>query len=1219
MASGEAQSPLKGPKLSASSNSSRNDCDEMQWMLLPNNLEISSRSKPSKKQRNKEKLKSFPQENIASNVTEHLSSSPVSFQNFSRVKCNTASWLKDQLSNDKKIRKRTCESEEAFSDTDLTLSRGAMNFPVNHTVDMPEHPEEMQRPPSRRSIVEKENSKSKNEADSAVVFERLTQLQDFISEATSLCQELELSDESMPENGAYAMNGVSPAGSKTSNCATNMSFKDSNGSATFRNEEEHSNKCNHILEKMKQSEERLLSLKMQESLLYNMQKKDENKLSSFPAHDQTHASADDQDFANGGGFWNEESNAEHRQWSANKTLQGDVLDEEEKQLCNLKEPKDIKHLHMSLERIRKRVQSMQQSPDIKNMARSLSSDDCEIGQRVAAVEFERKKLKNKLVELQEKKKMNDELLQELSYLKDVAAPLDAPKIDDCANFTSASSRSSRGMQSKEKKRTVHTLKDADRKLSKLQVTLNQLEDMMRVLEPRLSLPDESAASEVAETAGPKKDLRNVRSVVCNKRDNVRKEINGFPARRHYEAEGRANEDVDVPQVAIPSQPSIVPRWTPEMQEKLRQLHAAQKHIRVINTVMASIQEAQKSGRPLSVEHLNFLTRLHRETNNEPELLRERNTEPELLRERNNDSELQRERNNDSELQRERNNDSEKDPSSSDSEEFDYESEVLDNNPCENFSTDVKEICSDADKGALQQVEIKLSESKKHVKLMKDVLSSLQECEKSGRAIPMEHLQVLMDLRKDKNKVSDCESDSDVDSDVAAHGNNPTENTTSEGACRESADILPHGAYNMELESVRKKDFLAFVSDYNRYSSMPSTERNKKPTSQIKELPPFQSQLHSFIQMSAEGRNEDVRSSGEGGYVTKRNSESSRNSLDHVQPVQPLRHHQDNFLLTRQNIATMESQNQSCSRNLHSRSQNAKKDNINNLSGKMEKLSIQNSVNGPFTHTDGPKDNLDSVSTLSSELNQSRSGEIERKTILDILKHGRKKQVYDRNQGNRIRSNSSVESELLECSNSALAVDTTVAATWGGSSTQENFDDENEEPSEIMQRQHHVDGASGGNYRPALKSRKGSKIGPMRETTSGASAELPNSAPCASDAAKDYQQQISTHFIQQLKRQINQLNALCQEELLCEGPQTSPNFHQNCNPNLLTPCQSLHAVPDIIHPYNQQLLLCLSQCYHTLYMQQMEIQHLHHYIRHNVNLILDPSAAVSYSEFVSVKD
>ncbi|KAF8790737.1 hypothetical protein HNY73_005713 [Argiope bruennichi] len=1129
MDSGEPKSPSKGSK-NYITISAESDIEEIPWLILPNNLEI-----PCRKQRNKNKLKSFAQENITSNVTEQLSSSPVSVQNDPRVKRNTsaACQFMRKIVKEEKMRKRARRLEETFSDTDLALARGSTNFPVNHAVNMPEYPEEMQRPPSRRSIVEKGNSKSnkddskKNEVcvllgtDSAVVFERLTQLQDFISEATSLCHELEMSDESAQENGAYSANGISPAGSKASNYATNNSFKDSNG---------------------------LLSLKMQESLLYNMQKKDETKL-SFPGHDQLHVSADDQDLANGGSFWNDENNAEPRQWTANKVLQGDAFDDEEKQLSNLKESKDVKHLHMSLERIRKRVQSMQQNSDIKNMARSLSSDDCEIGQRVAAVEFERKKLKNKLVELQEKKKMNDELLQELSYLKDAAAPSDAAKIDDCGNFPLASSRSSQCVQSKLKKRTVHTLRDADLKLSKLQTTLHHLEEMMKVLAPQQSPANESSTSEISETIKPKKDLRIVRSVVCNKHDNVRKEINGFPARRHYEAEGRANEDIDVPPATIPSRPSITTKWSPEMQDKLRQLHAAQKHVRVINSVLTSIQEAQKSGKPLSAEHADFLSTFQKGKINESQI----------------------------------------DAYSSDSEELDYESEVPDNNPCENLSTDVKEICSNADKSELQQIEIKLSESKKHVKLLKEALSSLQECENSGKELPMEHLQVLIDLHKDKNPVLDCGSDSDVDSD-AIHGNNSTEDTMGEGAGPESAD----GTYNMEFESARKKDLIDFLCGYNRYASVSSNERDKKSTSQIKELPPFRCQLQSFLQMSAEGRNEDVRSSGEGGYIAKQNSEGSRNSLDHVQP---LHHHQDNFMLTRQNIATMESQNQSCDRNLHNRSQNAKRDNINNLSGKMEKLSIQNSVNGPFTHSNGPKDNLDSASTLSSELNQSRSAV----TLSKILDYERKRRVYDRNQEIHIRSSSSVDSEPLECSNSTLAINATAAATWGGSSTQENFDEKNED---ILRRQHHEGGTSGSNYDPVreviFKSRKSAKRGPMRETTSGASAELPNSIPCASDASKDYQQQLSTHFIQQLKRQINQLNALCQEELLSEGSQTSSNFHQNCNPNLIPPCQSLHAVPDIIQPYNQQLLLCLSQCYHTLYLQQMEIQHLHHYIRHHID-------------------
>ncbi|GIY40698.1 uncharacterized protein CEXT_468503 [Caerostris extrusa] len=413
MASGETPSPLKGPKLSASSSSSRNDCDETQWMLLPNNLEITSQSKPSKKLRNKEKHRSFPQENLASNVTEiKISSSPVGFQNFSRAKCNTASWLKDQIANEKKTtRRRIVDSEEVFSDTDLALPRvNTMNFPVNHASETPEHPEESHRPPSRRSTIDNENTKSNKDEckKNEVMREEFNKIKQAMKQVTEGEKEHKiLLQQMVSENGSYAMNGISPASSasKASNCTANMSYRDTDESASmaFSNDEEHANKWNHVLEKMKQSEERLKTLKMQESLLCSMQKKAENKLPTFQAHDQMLPCSDDQELANSGVFWNEDNIAEQRQCTTENTLQGDECDDEEKQLQNWKEPQDAKQLHVSLDRIRKRVQSMQQNPDIKNMTRSISSDDCEIGDRVAAVEFERKRLKNKLAELQEKK------------------------------------------------------------------------------------------------------------------------------------------------------------------------------------------------------------------------------------------------------------------------------------------------------------------------------------------------------------------------------------------------------------------------------------------------------------------------------------------------------------------------------------------------------------------------------------------------------------------------------------------------------------------------------------------------------------------------------------------------------------------------------------------------------------------------------------------------
>lgn len=64
----------------------------------------------------------------------------------------------------------------------------------------------------------------------------------------------------------------------------------------------------------------------------------------------------------------------------------------------------------------------------------------------------------------------------------------------------------------------------------------------------------------------------------------------------------------------------------------------------------------------------------------------------------------------------------------------------------------------------------------------------------------------------------------------------------------------------------------------------------------------------------------------------------------------------------------------------------------------------------------------------------------------------------------------------------------------------------------------------------------------------------------------------------------------------DRPQSSdsPPSHM---PNTCTPLQS---TSEVLLPYNQQLLLCLSQCYHALYMQQLEIHHLQRCMWHNVD-------------------
>lgn len=212
---------------------------------------------------------------------------------------------------------------------------------------------------------------------------------------------------------------------------------------------------------------------------------------------------------------------------------------------------------------------------------------------------------------------------------------------------------------------------------------------------------------------------------------------------------------------------------------------------------------------------------------------------------------------------------------------------------------------------------------------------------------------------------------------------------------------------------------------------------------------FNHQLNQLLQIFPSDRKNDdhVRSSGEGAYTLKkipsRNVASEHAQKKHSLHMVP---HQDNLQLTRQNIATMESQSQSS--NLHNQDCNSvKKDNINNLSGKMSKLSNQNSMNSSYPDVLAASNNMDSTSIFSYELNQNHNvpNEVERKNIFDILKRDKKKQKqYDRNQDNKVCCNSSIESEQFEGSTSALAYDSTTLGAWGGSSTQENFDEDNDE-------------------------------------------------------------------------------------------------------------------------------------------------------------------------------
>ncbi|XP_054708966.1 uncharacterized protein LOC129218670 isoform X2 [Uloborus diversus] len=836
---------------------------------------------------------------------------------------------------------------------------------------------------------------------------------------------------------------------------------------------------------------------------------------------------------------------------------------------------------MSLENIRKRVMSFHQIADNKNMTGSLSSDDfdmADVGEKVAAVELERKKLKNKLIELQKKQKRNDELLKELSILKEITNEGRACNIDDDASNCNASSRTPQVQQSKDKRKLEVAATRSSENISKIQATLQSLEGMVNIIsqdcsvdgssniEATESLPRLDAVSnstnqkllmiqstlqnlegmmnlmsqdnntdaisniEITETL-PKSVQRQASSA---KRDNVQKKHNsGFPARRHYEAEGRANEDADLPVLTPTSLPSLE-KWCDSsgVDKKIRKPYVGQKQVKVLNDIMSSIQDAEKTGALLPAEHLRILR-----------------TQPE-----------------------------------------------------EQYSN----------------------------------------AEDSGE--------------------DSC--DSGVGTNMISHGRMP------ENISASAKEIGAEGPKGLVLD----------VSNQKRSESMASDDLETGARRKQK-LDKLASQFQQLLQLfpSSERKHDDlVRSSGEGDYAQNRNhpanptasSEHGRNSQSWDNSIP----RQDNLQLTRQNIVSFESQNHNSSSNLHNRDCNSiKKDNINNLSGKMGKLGLQNtilglnstpvisssSISGPSV----PVYNLDNMSTFSSEMNQSNclsNNELESKTAISMLKQPPKKRGFKRNHDSQLLSNSSIDSEPLEGSSSAMAADNTVAATWGGSSTQDYFEDENDERIESLDEddgtpalgsksnksrnedfvdQYHDMRAymeSVANEqekklpKPAISRSQPLMHGNVHNTTlkmtrpiskkrslSNVTSELYNELPPIPNASDNSFPNATSAVLQQLRNQVDQLNSLCQYILSHDHDTSKGNF---CVPPTYSHVPSMHAsqrsmpypcpppqnIPDISQPHNHQLLLCLSQCYHALYMQQLEIQHLHRCIQHNMDDVFSSS-------------
>lgn len=1271
MASGGEHSPSKRPHPSAeSANQSTGFSD--QW-TFPNNLELNTHSKTNRKHKNKEKVRSKATHEVSSPSSPGITRSAgnaLSFHTFPRSKLSTASWLKDQLDNGGLSKRNTrSELDEEVSDVEQGVKhRRNFNTPINQrhqttrfqksshgsvgndAINVPVNQRHQStrfqnaQGNSRNESMENENSKSmkqdntKKLTDSSMLVERLMQLHELIAQVNSILKNLEKSDEPVAreyktELGTMIkklteeerehinllqqimacdpnVNGVTPP-SESSQAKGCFSHRD-----LHRNEEDKTNKQNHFLEQVKESQEKLTALKEQQAILVSLQKQAEDKLAAFHAQilkssadhvlaeDWQYASSErsahsgmDEGVVNGdsewendvyqnskplrpsanlqkmknspqenihSSVWQDDSQASSHTSTENRKPVSQMIQEGESENYHLSKPvrqstnsqkmknsvqENMHSLawqeesqasgHHSAESHKSVSQIFQELSDNKNMTEQLSADESELTDARDSfndLEWRRKRLKNKLTELREKQLQNDQLKRELSSHNETAK-VTAAKFgegDECS--ASQDNQQFLSMSVEQNKR----------KLEELQETIMQLSGFMNGIAPAINSEDESSVNKEPDEAdfGATSSRnfpasQNIHHVAPMKRENIRKEqSSGFPARRHYEAEGRANEDPDVPSVAPPAV-SPTPNqnsWDddPRIQQKIRKLKEAKDKLKKIQGILNTIQEYKQSGRRVPVEYLQLLQSLAA------------------------------------------------------AEKSEYEASGIDDN----------EEVKDDETDSLNQ-------------------SNENEAVTHGSKLVTDDVTEAPSVQADNLRL-------------------------------DQVDLVLHHKRTLESLILERERLLKIHEQFMQLrNSFPSLQRN----------------------------NDKVRSSGEGGNLKKKRTL-------HTSPLTPhsasdgaltVRLRQDN-LLTRQNIATMESQNRNKSNTLGAvgESVTAKKENINNLSSKVTKHTLPNSSVRSLSESVS-QDNNDVSSTFSAELNHSLSlrDELQHKVALDdLLSEDRSKQQgYHRNQDNQARSCSSVNSETLEGSNSVFAPDNTVAATWGGSSTQENFEDETEDPVESLEEQEEDDDDDENNNEEtstvdaeipqnstisnqfsnvqyvhtatstAVKQRdkalqkdfRGSHLNQwnvkknlaqcvINRGQTSRSSRLENFAPEDATAQVEDGTQptggatdgsVNSNLPSNFVQQLEQLNALCQSIL-----QEQQSVPQNLQRNVFScPLSNTGRQPrstnDVMHHYTQQLqlqqqlLLSLSQCYHALYIQQLEIQHLHRCVQHNT----DPETAL----------
>ncbi|XP_067140367.1 putative leucine-rich repeat-containing protein DDB_G0290503 isoform X2 [Centruroides vittatus] len=622
-----------------------------QWTDLPNNLDLRSYPQSSKKQRNKDglidKSKSTYQNMHGSNSNQHFSAN-----HSSSNKLSLAAWQSEQ---------QLVTDSEHEDVNQQNIFRHGQNSHYQNSQHLDERERHLME--SHASKLYKEDN-TKKTPDTSIVVERLMHLRDCIKQVSSIMSNLEKTDEPVTRDQMKRLNNMlrqlqqeeqqhfdllqqmlttNEEASASSNSAEGIYMASNNDVESNSKEqngelEETIEHGQRLMRKMIESQEKMESLKKQQAELLSMQKHAEDKLAEAKSFHATLMKKEavaknqlgrynyplewknkesDQSSNNNEDRTNENSDIQSLWPLRRNSAENSVSDGN--QVVNWSGDMPQTGLEVTFENLKQRLEHL------KDLAYNKTAE--ETNERIPEIkdsksELHRKKLENKLKEIQAKKKHMDKMLVELSALEQASINVKNSQ-SNSTQFVTADST----IQEAQHLLDTIDAREKVKKLEEMKESLSQLRAMVNSIQPMsgdvssvnnedqvetISNSSKSSSQAVKSRSDPKLH-QNSQQISHVKKDNIKQDhSNKFPVRRHYEAEGRANEDGDNAALAASVQDGSSgsdESWEndPQVQEKVRKLQETKQKLQKLQDLMSAVQNSKDCGGPATIEYLQLLS------------------------------------------------------------------------------------------------------------------------------------------------------------------------------------------------------------------------------------------------------------------------------------------------------------------------------------------------------------------------------------------------------------------------------------------------------------------------------------------------------------------------------------------------------------------------------------------------------------------------------------